>query len=212
MKIGILGSGMVGQALATGLKAAGHEVRIGSRDGGKLADFSKAQGLAQGTFDEVARFAEVVVLCVKGDAAEGLARELAPALAGKVVLDTTNPIAGAPVNGVLPYFTGPGESLLERIQRAAPRAKVVKWMNSVGSALMAAPKLAGGKPSMFLCGDDAGARDVAARLSAELGWNAEDVGPAAMGHALEALCQIWCAPGFLRNDWAHAFALLRPRP
>jgi len=210
MKIGILGSGMVGQALATGLKAAGHEVRIGSRDGGKLADFARAQGITQGSFAEVARHAEVVVLCVKGDAAEALAKELAPALAGKVVLDTTNPIAGPPVNGVLPYFTGASESLLERVQRAAPQAKVVKWMNSVGSALMANPKLPGGKPAMFVCGDDAGARGVAAKLSAELGWQAEDVGPAGMGHALEALCQLWCAPGFLRNDWAHAFALLRP--
>jgi len=210
MKIGILGSGAVGQALATGLTAAGHEVRIGSREAGKLAGFAKAQGIAHGTFDEVARFAEVAVICVKGDAAEPLARQLAQALAGKVVLDTTNPISGPPVNGVLPYFTGPNESLLERIQRAAPQAKVVKWMNSVGAALMARPKLAGGRPAMFICGDDAGAREVAARLSAELGWQAEDVGPAAMGHPLEALCQIWCAPGFLRNEWAHAFALLRP--
>ncbi|MFT3914902.1 MAG: NAD(P)-binding domain-containing protein [Anaeromyxobacteraceae bacterium] len=210
MKIGILGSGNVGQALAAGLKAAGHEVRIGSREPAKLAAFAKAQGIGHGTFDEVARFAEVVVLGVKGDAAEPLAKELAAVLAGKVVLDTTNPIAGPPKDGVLPYFTRADESLLERVQRAAPQARAVKWMNSVGAAFMAAPKLQGGKPSMFICGDDAAARGVAARLSAELGWNVEDVGPAAMGHALEALCQLWCAPGFHRNDWSHAFAVLRP--
>lgn len=210
MKIGILGSSNVGQALATGLKAAGHEVRIGSRDPAKLAAFAKAQGVGHGTFDEVARGAEVVVLAVKGDAAEALARELSSALAGKVVLDTTNPIAGPPKDGVLPYFTAANESLLERVQKAAPKAKAVKWMNSVGSAFMAQPKLPGGKPTMFICGDDAGARAVAAKLSGELGWNVEDVGPAGMGHALEALCQLWCAPGFQRNDWAHAFAVLRP--
>jgi predicted dinucleotide-binding enzyme len=118
--------------------------------------------------------------------------------------------SGAPEGGFIPYFTGPGDSLLQRVQKAAPAAKVVKWMNSVGAHLMVHPKLKGGQPSMFLCGDDAGAKATAATLSAELGWTAEDVGPAAMGGPVEALCQLWCAPGFLRNDWAHAFAVLRP--
>jgi 8-hydroxy-5-deazaflavin:NADPH oxidoreductase len=210
MKIGILGSGTVGQALAKGLKAAGHEVRIGSRDGRKLAAFASEAGVAQGTFAEVARFGEAVVLAVKGEAAEPLARELAKELAGKPLLDTCNPIAGPPVNGALPYFTRPGDSLLERVQKAAPQAHAVKWMNSVGAGLMAQPKLKGGTPTMFICGDDAGAKACASKLSHELGWGTEDVGGAAMGNAIEALCQLWCAPGFLRNDWAHAFALLRP--
>jgi hypothetical protein len=86
----------------------------------------------------------------------------------------------------------------------------VKFFNSVGAGLMVQPKLPGGTPSMFICGNDADAKAVAAKLAAALGWNVEDVGSARAGHALEALCQIWCAPGFLRNDWAHAFAVLRP--
>jgi predicted dinucleotide-binding enzyme len=210
MKIGILGSGTVGQTLAVGLKAAGHDVRIGTRDGQKLAEFSKEKGIAQGTFGDVAKFADAVVLSVKGEVVEGLAKELQRALAGKLVLDTTNPIAGAPENGFIPYFTAANESLLERIQKAAPEAKVVKWMNSVGAVLMVKPQVKGGVPAMFICGDDAEAKATTAKLSADLGWVAEDMGSAKMGHALESLCQLWCAPGFLRNDWARTFAFLRP--
>lgn len=210
MKIGIIGSGTVGQTLAKGLAALGHEVRIGSRSGAKLQAFSAESGIAEGTFVDVANSAEVVVVAVQGGAAEALVRELAPALVGKVVLDTTNPIAGGPVNGVLPYFTAANESLLERLQGAAPEARLVKFFNSVGSGLMIQPRLPGGRPAMFICGNDAEAKATAAGLAESLGWAAEDVGPAGMGHALEALCQIWCAPGFLRGDWAHAYAMLRP--
>lgn len=210
MKIGVLGSGTVGQVLAAGLAAEGHAVCIASREGDKLAAWSASSGVPEGRFGEVAAWAEVVVLAVRGDVAEGLARSVADALAGKVVLDANNPISGPPRGGVVQYFTAANESLLERIQAAAPGARVVKWFNSVGSGLMVHPKVQGGPPSMFLCGDDAEAKQVAAQLAAQLGWNTEDVGGSAAGHAVEALCQLWCAPGFLRNDWAHAFAVLRP--
>lgn len=210
MKIGILGTGEVGKTLAKGLADAGHEVRIGSRDGGKLADFVAETGIAEGTFAAVAGFAEVVIAALKGDVAEAALAGLADALEGKVVLDTMNPIAGPPKGGVVPYFTAGGASLLERLQAAVPRARFVKFFNSVGSGLMVKPKLKGGTPTMFLCGDDDAAKAVAAALAVDLGWATEDVGSAAAGHALEGLCQIWCASGFLRNDWAHAFAVLRP--
>jgi predicted dinucleotide-binding enzyme len=209
MKVGILGSGSVGQTLAQALQAAGHEVRIGSRDGRKLAAFSKEHGIAEGTFVEVAAFGEAVVLAVKGDAAEAVAREIAAAVAGKPLLDTTNPISGAPVDGYLPYFTAADESLLERIEKAAPAAQVVKWFDSAGAPVMAKPKLAG-SPTMFICGEDAGAKRIATALAGDLGWGVEDVGGHKMGHPLEALCQIWCAPGFLKNDWTHAFSVIRP--
>jgi predicted dinucleotide-binding enzyme len=210
MKIAVLGSGHVGQALAGGLKAQGHEVRIGSREGNKLAEFCAKTGVPEGRFEEVAAFGEVVILAVLGGVAEGLVKQLAPQLAGKPVLDTTNPIGGAPESGMLPYFTASNESLLERLQKAAPEAKLVKWFNSVGAHLMVKPALRGGTPTMFICGDDAAAKAIASTLATELGWNVEDAGPARLAHALEALCQLWCAPGFLRNDWAHAFAMLRP--
>jgi predicted dinucleotide-binding enzyme len=209
LKIGVLGSGHVGQTLAAGLAALGHELRIGSRSGDKLAAFTAQTGIPEGTMADVAAFADVVVIAVLGGVAEGLVRELAPQLDGKVLLDTTNPISGPPVNGALPYFTGADESLLQRLQAAAPGARAVKWFNSVGAGLMVQPKLTV-TPAMFICGDDPAAKAVAADLAAQLGWAAEDVGPAALGHAVEALCQLWCAPGFQRGDWAHAYAVLRP--
>lgn len=210
MKIGIIGSGQVGQTLAKGLADEGHDVRIGSREGNKLEAFTAQTGMKEAPFAEIAAFADVVVLAVKGDAAEGIVKELAAALAGKAVLDTTNPISGPPSGGIVPYFTAANESLLERLQIAAPAAKFVKFFNSVGAGLMVHPKVRGGTPSMFLCGNDAGAKAQAAQLAKQLGWNVEDVGTAAAGHAVEALCQIWCAPGFVSNDWMHAFAVLRP--
>jgi predicted dinucleotide-binding enzyme len=209
MKIAVIGTGMVGKALAKGFKGAGHEVRIGSRSGKSHADFSQETGIAEGAFADVASFGDVVVLAVKGGVVEGVAKELESVLAGKTVIDTTNPVGGPPENGVVPYFTGPNDSLIQRVQKAAPRAKVVKAFNSVGSALMVKPALKGGTPSMFLCGDDAGAKETVANLARELGWNPEDCGPAAMGPAVEGLCQIWCYSGFKNNDWAHAFAMLR---
>jgi hypothetical protein len=210
MQIAILGSGHVGQTLAEGLRACGHAVTIASRTGDKLAEFVARTGIPERSFAAAAAGAEVVVLAVKGDVAEALVRAVAPQLAGKVVLDTTNPIAGPPVGGVLPYFTGPGDSLLERLQAAVPEGRFVKGFNSVGAGLMVQPALRGGRPSMFICGDDPAAKAVVAGLCGDLGWQAEDVGSRAAGGPVEALCQLWCAAGFLRNDWAHAFAWLRP--
>jgi len=118
-RFGVLGSGVVAKVLAAGLKQHGHTVRIGSREPEKLASFQKETGIEAGTFGDVAGTAEVVVLAVKGTAArEALDLAGADRLAGKVVIDTTNPIADAPpVDGVLQYFTGPNESLMERLQK-----------------------------------------------------------------------------------------------
>lgn len=208
-RFGVLGSGAVGQVLAKGLQAKGHDVRIGSREGGKLAEFSAQTGIREGTFAEVAAHGEIVLLAVSGAAAEGLVEGLAGALAGKVVIDTTNPIAGPPVGGLLPYFTGPDASLMERLQKKAPAARFVKAFNSVGSAYMVDPQLPGGRPTMFVAGDDADAKRQVAALLDSFGWDAEHCGGAPLARPIEALCQLWCAPGFLRGDWAHAYKVLR---
>ncbi len=210
MKFGILGSGHVGQTLAKGLKGLGHDVVIGSRAGNKLAAFSTESGIAEKKFADAIAGADVVIVALKGQGAEEIIRDLAAPLAGKVVLDATNPIAGDAKNGIVPFFTGPNDSLLQRLQKAAPAAKFVKCFSSVGAHLMIKPQLKSGTPAMFICGDDAGAKATTTKLLAELGWAAEDVGGSEAGNAVEALCQLWCAPGFLRNDWSHAFAVLRP--
>jgi 8-hydroxy-5-deazaflavin:NADPH oxidoreductase len=136
---------------------------------------------------------------------------VAAALAGKPVIDATNPIADLPpVNGVLQYFTGPNESLMERLQAAVPAAHFVKAFNSVGNAQMVNPTLAGGPPTMFIAGNHAAAKTSVTALLSQLGWTAADMGQAEAARAIEPLCMLWCIPGFLRNEWSHAFKLLQP--
>jgi predicted dinucleotide-binding enzyme len=210
-KFGVLGSGVVAKTLATGLKKHGYDVRIASRGGDKLQDFSAESGIPSGTFEDVTRWADVIVLAVKGTAAES-AVKIAGAnnLAGKVVIDTTNPIADEPpVDGVLKFFTGPNESLLERLQKAVPAARFVKAFNSVGNAYMVNPSLPGGPPTMFLCGNDAEAKKVVTGVLQKFGWDAADMGGAAGARAIEPLCQLWCIPGLREGRWTHAFKLLR---
>ena len=211
MKIGIIGSGIVGQTLAEGFIAHGHEVVVGTREPARLAQFAAANPKARiAATAEAAAFAQVVVLAVKGSAALQAARDAGAHLDGKPVLDATNPIADKPpVDGVLSFFTGPNDSLMEQLQREFPRAKFVKAFNSVGAARMVDPQFAGGAPTMFIAGDDAAAKTAASGLLAELGWDVADMGPAVAARAIEPLCILWCIPGFRENSWTHAFKLLR---
>ena len=213
-KIGVIGSGVVGQTLASGFVKHGFETMVGSRDAGKLKEWAaKAGSLAKaGTVQEAARFGDIVVVAVKGTAAEDVVRLAGPdTLAGKVVIDTTNPIADAPpVNGVIKFFTSLDESLMERLQRIAPNARFVKAFSCVGNALMVNPKLSGGPPTMFMCGNDADAKKEVVGFLKLFGWETEDAGALEAARAIEPLCILWCIPGFLKNDWTHAFKLIRP--
>jgi predicted dinucleotide-binding enzyme len=133
-------------------------------------------------------------------------------LAGKTVIDTTNPIADAPpVNGVLPYTTGPNESLGEKIQAMLPQSHVVKAFNSVGNARMVNPQFEQGTPTMFLCGDNDGAKAQVSEIVRQFGWEPFDCGGIIAARALEPLCMLWCIPGFVRNQWTHAFKVLTHR-
>ncbi|HET9599155.1 MAG TPA: NAD(P)-binding domain-containing protein [Anaeromyxobacteraceae bacterium] len=213
MKIGVIGSGGVGETLADGFLKHGHEVARGSREPGKLSDWAAKRGTRARavTSEEAARFGELVVLAVKGTAAVAAVDACASALAGKTVIDTTNPIADAPpVNGVLQFFTGPNESLLEKLQARAPQARFVKAFSSVGSTLMVNPALPGGRPTMFICGRDEGAKRQVVQLLDQFGWETEDCGGPEAARAIEPLCMLWCIPGLRRNDWTHAFKVLRP--
>lgn len=211
--IGVIGSGQVGKVLALGLKKHGYSVMIGSREKEKLAAWTDAEGkgVAVGSFEETARFGGTVLLAVLGRAAEEAVQLAGPAtLAGKVVIDATNPISeDPPVNGVIQFFTGPNESLMERLQRAAPKARFVKAFSSVGSVRMVNPSFQGGRPTMFICGNDAAAKTEVSALLDQFGWDAEDMGAVESARAIEPLCQLWCIPGFLRNQWTHAFKMLK---
>ena len=211
-RIGVIGSATVGQTLAGGLKTHGYDVRIASRTPGKLAAFAQQSGIQAGTFADVAAWAEAVVLAVKGSAAEQAVRDANPSnLRHKPVIDTTNPIADAPPeDGVLKFFTSPNDSLMERLQAAFPDVHFVKAFNSVGSALMVNPKFPAGRPTMFYCGNDAGAKALVASIIDKLGWEGSDMGSAKAARALEPLCQLWCITGFRENAWTnHAFHLMK---
>ena len=109
---------------------------------------------------------------------------------------------------MLRFFTAMNESLMERLQAKAPAAKFVKAYSSVGAGLMVSPKLPS-RPSMFICGDDPGAKERTRAILDRFGWDTEDMGGAAAARAIEPLCILWCIPGFARGDWMHAFKLLR---
>jgi predicted dinucleotide-binding enzyme len=211
MKVGILGSGDVAKVLAGGFVRHGHGVMIGSRTPEKLADWAASHpGAATGTFAEAARFGELIVLAVKGTAAHAVL-ELAGErnLARKTVIDATNPIAEAPpVNGVIKYFTSLDESLMERLQKAHPEVHLVKAFNSVGNASMVNPEFKGGRPTMFICGNDEASKAVVHGVLEQFGWETADMGKVEAARAIEPLCMLWCIPGFLRNDWVHAFKLM----
>jgi len=209
-KVGILGSAVVGQALAQGFKQHGYEVRIGSRTPAKLASFTASSGIPAGTFEAVGAWGELLVLAVHGMAAqEALTLAGAKNHRGKIVIDTTNPIApDPPIDGVLKYFTGPNSSLLEGLQAAFPDTRLVKAFNSVGNARMVNPVYAGGRPTMFFCGNDPEAKATVAEILKQFGWDPADMGTAVAARAIEPLCQLWCIPGFRENHWTHAFKLL----
>lgn len=207
MKVGVLGSGDVAKVLAKAFLELGHDVMLGSREAAKVAGWSDHASASAGTFAEAAAFGQLVVVAVKGTVAEEVIK-LAGVdnLAGKTVIDANNPIADAPpVNGILQYFTGPNDSLMERLQRVAPEANFVKAFSCVGNALMFRPNFPGGPPTMFICGNSDNAKAEVVSILKEFGWESEDVGKVEGARAIEPLCQLWCARGFLHGKWAHAY-------
>ena len=212
MKVGVLGSGDVAKTLASGFLKHGHAVTVGSREPGKLAEWKEKNPKgATGSFADAAQFGELIVLVVKGTAAaEALQLAGAKNLAGKPVIDACNPIEDAPPeNGVLRFFTSPNESLMEQLQSKFKDAHLVKAFNSVGSVSMVDPKFPDGKPTMFICGNNDGAKKTVTGILDEFGWETADMGKAEAARAIEPLCMLWCIPGFLRNEWNHAFKLLK---
>jgi 8-hydroxy-5-deazaflavin:NADPH oxidoreductase len=212
MKIGIIGSGIVGTTLGSGFLKHRHQVMIGTRDSAKLREWLTANPSGTvGSVAEAAAFGEVIVLAVKGTVAlEALRQAGAENLAAKPVLDATNPIADAPpIHGVLPFFTDHAQSLMETLQREFANAHFVKCFNSVGAPAMVNPQFAGGKPTMFICGNSEAAKKAVNGILDQFGWETADMGSAEAARAIEPLCMLWCIPGFLNNEWMHAFKLLR---
>jgi 8-hydroxy-5-deazaflavin:NADPH oxidoreductase len=211
-KVGILGSGDVGKTLAKGFLKHGYQVAIGTDHAEKLAEFKRENPQIETvTFEQAAQSGDIVVLCVKGTVAEKIIEKVKRHLSGKTVIDTTNPIADAPPeNGVLKYFTSLEESLMERLQKIAPDAQFVKAFNSIGSGLMINPDFRDNtKPTMLICGNNDDAKKKVYEILEKFGFEIEEMGKAESARAIEPLCMLWCIPGFLRNEWAHAFKLLK---
>jgi 8-hydroxy-5-deazaflavin:NADPH oxidoreductase len=211
-KIGILGSGDVGKALAIGFLKNGYQVMVGTRSPEKLKEWREKDAVkAQiGSFEETAKFGETIVLAVKGTIA-GEALKLAGKsnLNGKTIIDATNPIAEAPPqDGVIKFFTSLDSSLMEKLQADYPQANFVKAFSSVGSAFMVNPPFKD-KPTMFICGNNAAAKKDVTEILDMFGWDTADMGTATAARAIEPLCMLWCIPGFISNSWTHAFKLVK---
>jgi 8-hydroxy-5-deazaflavin:NADPH oxidoreductase len=213
MNVGILGSGDVGQALGRAFLTLEHQVMLGSRDpeNPKGLAWAKQSGAraSHGTFSQAARFGETVVLATLGVATENAIRLAGPEqFSGKLVLDATNPLDF--LKGMPPVLAGGvGESGGEKHQRLLPDARVVKVFNTVGSPLMFRPQLAGGPPTMFICGNDAPAKKRTGEICRDFGWEVADVGAIGAAHYLEAMCMVWVLAGVNSNNWHQAFKLLR---
>jgi predicted dinucleotide-binding enzyme len=209
LKIGVLGSGSAGRALATGFLDHAHRVMIGSRTPDKLRDWLREAGReAQvGTFAQAAQFGELIVLSVNGRAAENVIR-LADleSFAGKIVLDASDPLDFS--SGRPGLFVGTTDSLGERVQRLIPNAYVVKGLNIVQADVMINPTLTGGEPDMFIAGDSDEAKQTLTDLLEEFGWPVIDMGGIESARWLEALSMAWVVYSHRTGKTHHAFKLI----
>ena len=213
MRVGILGTGDVGKALAKGFVTLGHDVKMGSRDAKNEKALAWASELGAkasvGTFADAAAFGDIVVLATLGVANESALKLAGPEkLRGKVVIDTTNPLdfsAGMP-----PKLAVSGnDSGGERVQRLLPDAHVVKAFNTVGNAFMFRPSFPGGPPDMFFCGNNDDAKKKVAAILKDFGWGVVDVGGIESSRYLEAMCMVWVLSAIYTNNWNQAFKLLK---
>lgn len=214
MKISILGSGDVGQALGRGFARHGHDVMVGSRtpESDKLQAWRKeTEGQpATGTFEAAAKHGGLVILAVLGDAAERVLDMAKPEnLRGKLVLDATNPLT-FPENAPPGLFVGTTDSLGERVQRKLPASKVVKCFNTVPNVQMIDPSFEQGTPLMLICGNDADAKKQTEALMREIGWpGVLDVGGIDGARGLEALVPLWARVGMATGTWTHAWKVVQ---
>jgi len=212
MKIGIIGSGTVGQQLATGFIKLGHQVRIGTRDETKLLEWKNSTGenATLGSFHDAAMFGEVIVIATNW-AGTMNAIKLAGIenFSNKIVIDVTNPLDFS--QGVPPKFAATlGNSGGEQIQKMLPDAKVVKAFNTISAYIMINAPREAGVPDLFISGNDNEAKAFVNDIAMKWGWGSViDLGDISQSFFLEALAHLWIIYGFKNNNWTHAFKLLK---
>ena len=212
-RIGVVGSGAVGRALAAGFASRGHEVTIGTRQPDENDDLqawaAQHDNVAIGSFAAAAEAGEIVVLATRGTAVEqAISTAGAQRFTGKVVIDATNPLDFS--SGSAAMAVGHTDSGGEIVQRAIRDARVVKAFNTVNNDLMVDPGLVGGRQPMFIAGDDAGAKATVADILDSFGWDAFDVGGIEQSRQLESLVLLWVAVGRRRGAYDHAFTFVTP--
>ena len=214
MKVGVLGSGVVGQVLGAGFVSRGNEVKLGTRDPGKekVKEWVAKNGAkaSAGTFEETAKFGELLVLSTLWEATKTVIDLAKPeSFSGKVVIDTTNALDFS--KGVPPKLAvGWSSSAGEQVQKWLPKARVVKCFNMVGNAHMVDPQFPGGPPDMFLAGNDAEAKNQVSKICTEFGWpGAIDSGGIEAARYLEPLAMVWILEYFRTGNPNHAFKMLR---
>ena len=198
MRIGILGTGMVGATLGTKLAALGHEVKIGSRETDNAAGAAwvkrAGRGASQGRFTDAAEFGEMVFVCLRGDVALPVLKSVgANKLKGKVVVDVSNPLdlsKGAPFPLLADLVNT--TSLGEETQKLLPQSSVVKTLNPVNCEVMVNPGLAKGESNLFISGNDAAAKSRVMEVLRSFGWNdIIDLGDITTARGTEMLMPIW---------------------
>ena len=211
-KIGILGSGTVAQQLGLGFLKNGSQVKLGTREPAKLAEWLKATGpnASAGSLVEAAKFGDLLVIATKW---EGTRNAISMAgkenFAGKTVIDVTNPLEfGA--EGTPPKLAfGYPDSAGAKVQALLQDAKVVKAFNTISAYHMCNGRFDEGTGDLFIAGNDADAKKQVAGIAQGWGWNVSDIGGIQEAYLLEALAMVWIRYGFLNNHWTHGFKLLK---
>ena len=195
MKIGILGTGMVGEAIGSKFVQLGHQVKMGSRTANNESAVKWVQAAgakaSQGTFSDAAAFGEMAFVCLKGAVFLDVAKTLSPgALNGKILVDVSNPLDFS--RGMPPSLSICNtNSLGEEVQKVLPSAKVVKTLNIVNCEVMADPAK-GGHPTMLVCGNDADAKAKVTALLKDMGWkDIIDLGDISKARGTEMLLPLW---------------------
>ncbi|MGH7533328.1 MAG: NADPH-dependent F420 reductase [Gemmatimonadales bacterium] len=213
MKIGVIGSGDVGRALATGFLRRGDEVMLSARDASKQEIREWAAKAASphartGTFADAAAFGEMIVLATSWSGTEAALRLAgADRLAGKVLIDVTNPLDTS--GGTPKLALGHNDSGGESVQRWVPQTRVVKAFNIINAALMVHPKFEGGPPDMFIAGNDDDAKKAVTKVCTDFGWPVHDIGGIEGSGMLESLAMLWVTIGIRGAGWMHGFKLLQ---
>ncbi|MFC5270381.1 NADPH-dependent F420 reductase [Adhaeribacter terreus] len=215
-KIGVLGTGMVGNTIGTKLVQLGYEVIMGSRTATneKAIAWKEANGekASAGTFEDAAKFGEIIFNCTKGEVALDVFKMAGPEnFDGKTIIDIANPLdfsQGMPPS-LIPQYSNTN-SLGEEIQKLLPKANVVKTLNIVNCEVMVDAKKSGGDPTMFMSGNSAEAKAEVKAILNQFNWNdIIDLGDITTARGTEMLLPIWLRTWMATGNGYFAFKIVQ---